>query len=85
MVCPVADFSTLPWFLDKGCGPCLAGKRTRKPTWEMRNEQTKRDYLFIEFFRDAISPSQMKFLRLARTVNVSHLHKHVDRHQPISF
>jgi len=27
MVDPVTDFSTLSWLLDRGCGPCLAGRR----------------------------------------------------------
>ena len=27
MVDPVTDFSTLPWLLDRGRGPCLAGRR----------------------------------------------------------
>ena len=42
-------------------------------------------YLFIEFLRDAISPLKMKFFRFARTINVGHLHYHVDRHQPVGF
>jgi len=27
VVDPVSDFSTLPWLLDRGRGPCLAGRR----------------------------------------------------------
>jgi len=27
VISPVTDFSTLPWLLFRGCGPCLAGRR----------------------------------------------------------
>ena len=40
--------------------------------------------LLIEFFSDAFSPSQMKIFRFARTIDVSHLHKHVGGQQSVS-